>query len=190
MTFYFGLHHVFSEVYIPIKNDVSHIFDKLNRLVFYAFSYMVIVQYSKQLSWLNHQQIFTLFIISLACQLLMTEFKKNLTVLLYDLPFMILPVVVYYFKLELSFIDILIYHFLVWIFYPVMLSELKLASYLKHNIFVHILSTVVLIIGGFYMDNDFLSVQVLTLGGFLHISLSLVCSKLNPDFLIKVRSIS
>lgn len=195
IVIFFGIHHVLSEHYLGREKNHSLAFDS-SRILLILLSYLFFVK--RNVMQVQMPFLMWLFVILGAGYLLYCIFltyKKELT--RYFMANEILSfalVCVFVLSPTFGFVEIVGYHFLVWLFIPCFQSKdsLVLIKYLVSTIVSFLF---LLVVAVYIYQNNSLNGLVHVTGlffnamfalGYIHIALSFIVSRQNPRFLLRI----
>lgn len=187
MVLFFGVHHLFSELYTEEKIQDSKIdFKNLILILFHGSFYCLFAKNEPIFSFIPPKYYYWIFFIIAPYYLYLTtqNNQKNLKKYSTFSIYIAIAVISFYFPLKAYYI--IFYHFIFWFFYPTsnLLNKSKY-DFVKYLIIMVVTILIVYFIYQTYLldiNNAFYHLYVL---GYLHITLSFFLSKLNPQIFIK-----
>lgn len=187
MVLFFGIHHLFSELYTEEKNEGSNLTLKNLVLVLFHGSFYCLFAKNEPIFSMIHSKYYywIFFIIAPYYLYLTTQNNKNiLKKYVLFITYISIAVISFYYPLKAYYI--IFYHFIFWFFYPTS-NFLNKPKYVFAK-YLMVMSTTILVLYFMYrtkildLNNAFYHLYIL---GYLHITVSFFLSKLNPQIFIR-----
>jgi hypothetical protein len=189
IAIYFGIHHVLSEYYM--NKDTNAL--SIPRTLILALTY---VFYIKRLVFMNTPILYLVFIIAFAsywlCILYFT-YKKKISKDFFITEILgLILFITFYFNKKYGFVEIVGYHFFVWLFLPyIQFPNINLKRrYVIETAMTFGLFIVAAVFFHHYIRPDIYTLamrglNLMSYWGFFHITLSFIVSKQNPSFILR-----
>lgn len=201
LVIFFGIHHVFNEVYLVNRSlaqedNRSFIFYRTASIVLNFFIYFVILRDQPGLQFINPDILLGGLIASyvvFAFSLLRIKKHLNGRELIDSFAFELigLGLVVLSYFVRIGFIEIVLYHFIFWVFYPIQkfnsLGKAPLFQYLGLTLFCTVLFLVLSPVGVFnYPQSGSIFYSQFVLWSYIHITSSFALSSAHPAWITRL----
>lgn len=201
LVIFFGIHHVFNEVYLVNRSLVqsetrSFTFYRISSIVLNFFIYFVILRDTPGLDFINPDLLlggliisYGVFAYSLFGIRKYLKGGKLIDSFAFELTGMIFVVLSYF--IYIGFVDIVFYHFVFWVFYPIQkfssFGKLPLARYLFLTVACTVIFLILSPIGFFnYQDSGSIFYKQFFLWSYIHITSSFALSSAHPVWITRL----